>query len=328
LGLLNDAGVQCVLSSEYSLVADRPDVIFIHEPEDMIKPFRFTSLFLKFLGVFMVYVPYGVMIGGGPARNFKKFDRPIHYLADVICSQSHSYRSYYDKYCRSGGQNVYVVGHPMVDMVKGAVSKGLIKSTSLQAIRSCYNRIFLWNPHHSYTYDGNDMSSFLKYYEQILTIFSARSDIALIVRPHPLLFAKLKSDPLFGEQRLDNWLSKIARMQNVYLDVDANFLDSIVASDVLLSDISSLIVLFAATKKPVACLCNDTPLIHSGMEELLASFELINSIDSLISYINKAANQDGEIKLPNEIVINDFLSVSDSTSGVRVKNVIDSFFCR
>ncbi len=99
-------------------------------------------------------------------------------------------------------------------------------------------------------------SHFFDYKDKILELNKKFNNIELVFRPHPLAFANYISTGLMTSEEVSDYKNKM-KENGVLLDENAIVEDTFRDTDILISDVSSVVTLFFLTGKPVI-FC-DTP---------------------------------------------------------------------
>ena len=278
LNFLKKNKVNYQLSSEASIA--RLDYLVRVRPFDALIPFKYRSAALRILGVRLIYYPYGIMLLGG-SRNFKNFSFPIHNLAYKVISQSDDYKYMFFRYGACCGKNVVTAGNPMVDYVMEKANKSLAPESDLFIFRQSHSKIILWITHHSAD-SSNANASFERYCNQIISFMLKNPNYGLIFRPHPFLKNRIchskENEPAHTLDLLQAYdLLTSKKIPNVYYDQSYDFVESFNASDLAISDLTSLLPLYALTQKPVVLLSSkNTPDVHVGFESFISNFEIVH----------------------------------------------------
>lgn len=244
---------------EYDFSAQRPDMIFIHNPYDDINlvtsvPSFFYSNNLKQYTDNLVYVPYFATTGAisAPYDNL-----PVYKHADFIVIQSDDYKKFFHE---SVSQDKLIsFGSPKFDAV----------------IRKCENppdvppewkeKIYdeAGNKKKVYFYNTSlngmfaDPTAFLKKMQYVFDTFKKHTEVCLLWRPHPLLATSF--DRIGADYRLE-----YEKIKQAYLEEDFGIYDTtpsientIANCDVYVGDsATSVTALFGIVGKPLFILDN------------------------------------------------------------------------
>ena len=156
-----------------------------------------------------------------------------------------------------------------------------------------YKRI-LWTPRWSYAPKIGG-SHFLEYKETIFNLKSINNDIEITFRPHPLLFGELINKSLLEENEITEYLNNLEENKIEY-DHGKPILETFKATDILITDFSSIIIQFFVTGRPIVycesdiefnetykCLAEGMYIVHSEEEMIDVVKQLINGKDPLFN---------------------------------------------
>ncbi|NRA32717.1 MAG: CDP-glycerol glycerophosphotransferase family protein [Polyangiaceae bacterium] len=254
-GYLLNRDIPFTQHTHYDVASERPDVVIYQNPYDETRPEQFRTAHVRRVCHRIVYSPYGLELTGGPEYTKNNYENPFICAAWRIFARSESHKRMYGQHCPRGNDHVRVTGSPQLD--------ALLSFSRKEVDPAVFNfakgrPILLYNPQFGAAADGSGASTFLKWHKTILDVIESRNDIALILRPHPLLFGSLLSGGLMRQGELDRLMERIAASESVLLDSTGDYRNAMWAADAILSDLSSLLLEFAVLDKPVAYLHNPT----------------------------------------------------------------------
>lgn len=246
---------------KYNLQEKCPDVIFIHNPYDnknlvvQLPEMYFSSNLIKYTN-HLIYIPYKVCSGA---------------VKDIYCVtpgvfnswrtfvQSEIVRKVYIKYHNS--KKIVTIGSPKVDkLIYYESHKPPIPQEWKNALEG--RKIFLLNIHLSSIINKpNDLIGKLK---DLITIFSAREDIAIIWRPHPLSIDTMKSINPNMIKKYYDIVEKFNKMENGIYDETIDVHKTMALTDAYIGNWSSLVSLYGLTGKPILIMD-----MHTGIKNLV-----------------------------------------------------------
>lgn len=313
-------GIPFVDWQEYDMEEHRPDLIFFQSPYDISKPdTKFTASAIAKKGIRMAYIPYGLECGGRSVDLAFQFNQAIHNLAWRVFSRSERNKAMYGKYCARGNEHVVVTGHPKMDRLfhyRGEDADPVL----LKKIQN--RKVFLWAPHFL-TNKQCQCSTFLKFKKFIPRFFAQRKDIALILRPHPLLYENIVTEGDMTTAEVEHYFHTWSKMDNIYWDQQDVYSEAFYYSDALLADVGSFLLEYLVTDKPVLFLHDEytQPMNEDGEEikkyyyNATNEFELVNFIEMIVH--GKDPMREARIAVKNE-----FLYGIDGKVGERIKNYV------
>lgn len=233
----------------YKIQERRPDVIYIHNPYDegnyvtSVDP-RFYSDELKKYTRCLVYIPY--FVAGYYANEqaaVRNIPRCINNV-DICVLQSNTQKKLFG-ISKQITDKMIVLGSPKMDRIIslneeaiGCEIKEKICGRKTILVNSSISRIL------------NDPQWFTKI-ERLIELFEQRTDLFMIWRPHPLLFTTINAMLPDKKSEMNEVINRVNKLENAYIDRSPSADCSIVASDGMISDYSSLVLQYTATGKPV-----------------------------------------------------------------------------
>ncbi|MBA4137969.1 MAG: hypothetical protein C0518_11685 [Opitutus sp.] len=249
-------GVPHVRWDEFVLERGCADVMFVQNPYDVTRPKGWRIAELMKAVPRLAYIPYGIEIGGGEKNANWQFNQPLQQLAWAAFARSERHRGMFAAHCLAGAQHVHVTGHPKMDAQLDLAACRDAELTEFAGGRPTV----VWNPQFDVqlngTAFGSGFSTFLRWHEFMVDEFARRTDMAFIIRPHPLFFGTLEDRGIFTGAQVQAWLARCAAAGNVLLDRRASYVPAFAAADAMLSDASSFLLEFAGTGKPLLYLHN------------------------------------------------------------------------
>ena len=300
----------------FDLKSFRPHVTFIQNPYEETRPEKLRIEQLEKTGSRIAYIPYGLEMGGG-TWNFKaQFDSPLHRSAWRVFARSERHEKMFGKYCRAGNGHVVVTGHPKFDGLITDFDKNL--SAALVA-KIAGRKVILWTPHFSVG-DPATWSTFKTYGEYILAEMRFRTDMFLLIRPHPMFFKAMRQHNLWDAQGEQDFRQMIDGTVNFALDETADYRTAFSVAYALMADVGSFLLEFLPTGKPIMYLHCDGGLGMNDDGELVKYLYPAFSQTDIIDFIEMIARGDDPLKTPREKALPDFLFGLnlESTAGERI----------
>lgn len=237
-----------------------PEIIYIHNPYDEYNnltrvPENYYARNLKENTECLVYSPYA-MESRTSDREMYQLLMPGYRYADKIVVQNRKM----GLLCQKFGipkEKLMIYGSPKLDAVKKLEKEGVLwkweDGSELQN-----KKIFLLNIHLCY-FTKNDEELYrahLKVINKVIDLVENDEELALIVRPHPLIKTWIaKTFP----QRVDDFVElekRIETSSKCVLDNTGSYLEAFELSVAMISTFSSLITEYMATYKPILILQN------------------------------------------------------------------------
>ena len=235
---------------EYHIQEEQPDIIFIHNPYDNYnKVTEIDEAYflgnLKKTGAVVVYLPYFLSGYCEKLENMTGCRTPGAIYADYIIVQNENLKKAF-LFWGIDEKKLLVLGSHKIDYVKKLMrqEKGQLEKWNerLQG-----KKVFLLNSGiHTFLNNRNWIGQI----EKIVRIIIDRPECGLIWRPHPLLRNTIISMKPEALKKFDDLLSLVGQAENAVLDFEEEYKHAFLYSDAMISDYSSLILLYTYTGKP------------------------------------------------------------------------------
>lgn len=248
---------------QYSLEAEHPAVIFIHNPYDQynlvttVHP-QFYSAKIRNYTDKLVYIPYFVHRNDVVKEDYCVLPGTLY--ANVVVLQSEKVRQQYIGYYSAAlpelaervgrkaiEEKFRALGSPKFDV--GAVNQGVIPEEWKEFLDG-NKKVLFFNTHLSGLMLGKS-EQFLKKIEWIFDFFKDRDDVVLLWRPHPLMMDTARS---MNPAAVEPYLRLVDRYRKEKIGIYDDSKDlhrAINLSDAYYGDMSSVVELFRHQGKPI-----------------------------------------------------------------------------
>ena len=170
---------------------------------------------------------------------------------------------------------------------KRIIYKGYPSLDGINAETTNEFRNILWTPRWSYS-DKLGGSHFFEYKEEIIELKRQNSDLSITVRPHPLAFENYIRMGMMTDSDLLSYKQRNAEV-GICFDSNKKIEDSFRTTDILITDISSIIFTFFLTEKPII-FCNTESEMSPEMKKLLKGMYVADSWNDIYRYIQDLQN--------------------------------------
>jgi len=148
----------------------------------------------------------------------------------------------------------------------------------------------IWTPRWTTDIDLGG-SNFFEYKDLFLRFAETYDDVDLLFRPHPLLFKNFLSTGQMSSCEYEDLLNKFESMPNIDIDNYKEYISTFYNSNVLISDISSVILEYLVMGKPVIfCKNNMQVELMDELKEILESCYCVDSFEELLSCLTNLMN--------------------------------------
>ncbi|MEQ5837401.1 CDP-glycerol glycerophosphotransferase family protein [Marinobacter sp. NFXS9] len=232
------------------------DFVIFNHPYDRERPSSLWVDKVKQVVPRIIYIPYGLVMGGGYKNMRLQFGQSTQVLASAVIARSVHEKKLYSRYCPVGSGNVYVLGQPRFDQVIKEMARPVPKLYEEAAAgRLC----ILWNSHFSFGRIHSQSSNFSTFDllgpEIIELALAMREQLCLLWRPHPGLFPAIVREGLLYESDIPILRSELADV-GIILDENPDHLAAFKLSDALLTDVGSFLLEYLVTGRPILSLLN------------------------------------------------------------------------
>ena len=261
-----------------SLETLKPDYVFFQRPYDHYLPELYrSSIVSRYTKI--CYIPYGYLETSG-----KVFD---------ICLDKNFYRFVYmffaeNPYISKSSSKRFKISHFF--KLRKTLSLGYPSLDTMAALGDtrCENNNFseeddklkiVWTPR--WTVDPEiGASNFFKYKDKFIEYAKKNQKSYVLLRPHPLAFENFLNTGMMTAQELDDYKKNYDQSINASIDGERDYLSTFWKSDVLVTDISSIIVEYFMTGKPIIY-CVGTSGFNKFTNQMAQGFYWANSWEDI-----------------------------------------------
>lgn len=275
-----------------------PDYIFYSEPYNgyLPKPYRtnITSTFAK-----LCIATYGMTI----SEEFLKI-RPRDFYRDIYLCYTNNYDeqkyniAQFKKTHKKGYQKTKYLGFvAFSDFINNKNNISLSWEFSKNDFRA------IWTPR--WTIDEQiGGSNFFRYKDLLIRFAEMNSNIDLLIRPHPMALNNFIQTGQMTQEEVDQFKEKCKNLNNLNLDVQKTYTSTFWQSSVLISDVSSIIVEYFITGKPIIFCQTKNFQTHflPFFKRILDGCYIVKDWEELVNVLQKIISGNDElISLRNEI---------------------------
>ena len=304
-------------SKYFDLTEIMPDYIFLNVPYTYQYPDVYSMEHLASIAK-VCYVPYGYA-----TSNEKKYPELYSGLFYIDLMKSVSFffadgdASY--SYCRKNsmwlsellfGKRLYNIGYPRFDTID--VPKDRPQGNTI-----------LWLPRWTAAKqmdDGNLASHFFDYHDSLLKYVNGQDHYRLVIRPHPLMFENYIRYGLMSEQDVLQFRETIEKREKLSLDETPSYEDSLNMADIMVADISSIIIEFFLRGKPVIY-CGEKGDFSAKISYVTNTFYYVNGWEQLEKILDDLRAGIDPLKEDRRIAVEQFRAQSKN-AGEKILEVL------
>lgn len=258
------------------------DYVFYQDPYNAHYPKKLRSnQVVKYSRI--CYIPYGYTISENFAHliaNNKPFFRNVSIFFSTNKMDGLMFEQMYHSNIRKGIQRIQYLGYPCLERYA-------------KMTRDCSLDRITWTPR--WTYDSKvGGSHFIEYKEKFLHLAETYKNIKLLLRPHPMMFNNFIQTGLLTSDEVRDYKNQLTE-RNIELDINNPIDEILEKTSILLSDISSIIVPYFMTGRPIIYCSCELPL-STEFNKMLDGIYVAKNWDDVNRYIHDLLNGNDYLK--------------------------------
>ena len=182
----------------------------------------------------------------------------------------------------------------------------------------------LWTPRWR-TSEGN--CHFFDYKDYFIDFCSKHPDVDFAFRPHPLCFQNFLRTKEMSLDQLRQMEKVYEQSSNMRIDLDGDYQDTFLTADVLVADVSSLMVEFLATGKPIIYTHRVDAFNEVG-KKLAGALYWVRNVDELDKTLSSLIKGVDSMKKKRLEVMKSILFLPPEGAGVRIKETLKLDFAQ
>lgn len=314
---------------DFDLQTYKPHIAFVQFPYDLAchRPSA-LSLRLKRMGIRIVYIPYGIEIVDTQTARKDHFENFVVENSWRIFTCCEAVRKEYMKYCRNR-EAVRALGSPKFDGAVHAEKYPLAETIKKQSGK---RKIVLWKMHFSKkaVEDGKIVQITPELDEYIFFAENAGKyeDMFFVVMMHPkMLYGTVGSD-VKGDSSLkiktDRLLSVVRTKKNMYLDISADYRNSLYHADAVIMDRSAVMLEAAIIGKPILLMTNQhyKEKWTEGIRQVAETFSHGSTAEDMEGFLEKLRQGEQPGPERTKTVLEQYFPYFDGLCGCRIKETI------
>lgn len=290
----------------YDLKSINADYIFYQRPYDQYLPREYRSAAVSgYAKICHVVYGYQVAVTTESSCMNRLFFRNVYmYFAENAIYHKFNINRF-KKSHKDGIRKTLNIGYPSLeDFMK---HKDDVKE-------SRDNVRVLWTPRWSEDKE-NGGSNFMTFKDEIVKLPEADDRIQVVFRPHPMTFKHFISVNRITEKEVNEYLNIYENNENLIYHSDMEYAELFWDSDILLTDVSTVIVEYFLTGKPIVY-CDTGSKPNEFMKEMLKVFYVVNTWEEAKSKVLELVNGEDPLKEErnkkiSELLGADFEHISD-----------------
>lgn len=279
----------------------KPDYVFYQRPYEAYLPDIYRSKnVLEYAKT--CYIPYAIFASVSSAMNLeyeRGFARNIYYHFVSNLELEHLVRRKFLITSKKGLRQIKYLGVPILESVlKNKIN--CENNTVWKNWESEQEQLrVLWTPR--WTIDEKlGGSHFFDYKDEFTALAQSDKQIYLAFRPHPMAFDNYVKENLMSVEEVEKLKKEYAETPNMIIDNQRGYVNTFWGADVLVTDISSMMMEFFVTGKPII-FCGTNMALDSLHKEVVETLyrgttwqevqEVLNQLKSGNDYLQEKRNQ-------------------------------------
>ena len=295
--------------SWFDLKQLKPDYLFHSRPYNAFMPRCYTSDRIVRYALIC-----NVLYGASVTTDMRAVTLNNEYFRDVFCffASDVSEKIYYEKRFRMGCSCEIQKCYPF-----GAIGlEQMLKSKSIQK-NNTFCKTVIWTPRWS-TDPKIGGSNFFNYKDFILSFAKKNEDILFVFRPHPLMFGHFIKTGEMAVSEVKEFKKICEQEHKLILDESKEYSDTFWNSDILISDVSSIVTEYFITQKPIIYCHSHINYEYSEPSKAMieSCYEAFNEHDLEKALVNLLNNVDEKRNDRKEIITKYFDGVEKSSANI------------
>lgn len=162
-------------------------------------------------------------------------------------------------------------------------------------------------------------NNFFKYKNNFIELRDEFDELPLILRPHPLAFQNYVVSGLISADDMDKYIQTL-KEKNIVLDKNTLIDTTFTNTGILISDISSIMIQFFLTGKPIIYCPTETEICEI-YKKMLPGMYVANCWNDIVNYISEIRNGNDYLKETRIQIINELFGDTDDAAK-KIKDYI------
>lgn len=297
-----------------------PDYFFLQTPYQLYHD-KWSAKNLSTIGG-ICYVPYATSLFKGkvdeilhPAAFFKY----VHLVFKEGCVTKELFQNKFQNEPWFDSSILRISGHPKLDYLSR--SKDLAHGAWKRPFSEGIKRI-LWTPRWN-TSEG--VCHFFEYRKTLSVFCEENSFVDFTFRPHPLCFQNFIKSGELTQSELDKLLMEYSDSENMLIDDSVAYHETFLSCDILVSDVSSMMLEFFVTGKPIIYTHRNN-LFNEYGQALAEGFYWVENDTELQETLNKLIAGEDPLAEKRKELLKRIVSMPDGGAGEFIKDAVQNDF--
>ena len=304
-----------------SLQELQPDYVFYQRPYDHYLPEEYRSYVVANYAR-ICYVPYAYACTKpveASCYNQAFFQNVYLFFAENSYAGKLMYNRERERY-RQGQKKVFDLGYPALDKIQKAEAENSLfwQGETKETWR------MLWCPRWT-TEQNLGSSHFFDYKEKFPELVQEEKDYSLVFRPHPMMFDNFVKTGEMTEDEVKSYISVYEREERLFYDKEADYYATLWKSDVLIADLTTVMVEYLVTRKPIIY-CVSEIAYNGFMKGILAGCYCVESWEELKDTVSMLQRGQDPLKEKRNAVADSLLKGKENAAKAITEEVKKDFY--
>lgn len=315
-------GLSYLELNEFCFKEYKPHIIVYQTPYEGNREMKLWSARMKYLGIRVIYFPYGIEIADTESARRDHFLTPMILNSYRIYTLSETMIEEYKKFCPNS-KAVRALGLPRFDALFNKQNYPLPKDIKDKAAG---RKIVLWKAHFPKTIIENnkivqvtpDIEEYLAFSKEI----SHFKDLFFIFLPHPKFCDETIQEELRCKAK--KLLEELEKLDNVYIDFADDYRPSLVNADAIIIDRSAVMIEAGALNIPILYMYNpnfNEPMTKA-VAQLVEAYDQGINCNDMVAFLERFRNGVDNKRRERESGFKKCVPYFDGKSSERIKEEI------
>ena len=297
-----------------------PDYVFFQTPYDLYhKNWSVENISMM---ARVCYIPYGTTLFNGEVEDLVLPSSFLRFTHLIFKEDALSKEIFVNKFNNTkwfNEEKVVLCGHTKLDYLSSKIDfSGTVWK---RGITKDIKRI-LWTPRWT---TAESACHFFEYRNFFIGFCRKHQDIDFVFRPHPLCFQNFLNNGQLTDTELASLEKEYDKSLNMTIDRTDKYQDTFLSSDILVSDLSSMMLEFLVTEKPIVY-THRVDLFNELGRKLSRGFYWVKNVNELEETLKMLISGNDPLKKERKDLVETVLFIPKGGVGFKIKEIIKSDF--
>ena len=221
----------------------------------------------------------------------------------------------------AGRKKALYLGYPALDQILSARS---VKSMFWEKEEDAGIFKMLWCPR--WTTDKNlGSSNFFEYKDALPGLVQSKEDWSMVFRPHPMMFDNFVKTGEMTAREAESYLRQYQAQAGLYYDKEADYYATLWRSDILIADLTTVMIEYLVTRKPIIYCVADIEY-NAFMKGILSGCYCVETWEELRQTIAMLSAGEDPLKEQREAAADLLLKGKEHAAEAIVRELKKDFY--